>query len=387
MKLLYPAISLDHSNPITFKEHIGGYLIRTFRTLGVETEIAFYRNDFVKYIFGFSKLFYELIKRKNYILSREPLLLKSLSYKINTKINKSDADAIFAFGTNPVAYLKTNKPIYFLSDLTFDNLLNYYSDYDNLPNDFIQRSHQLEIKAFQKARRIFLSSEFAIKSAVEFYGVNPDKIVQVPLGANISYSPDKIEIETIINEKTLSPLKLLIIGQDWHRKGIDIGIKIFEKIQSKINNCELTIIGCKAPQKFKATNKGIRIIERIDKSTEIGSQYFSENLKQTHFLLFPSRAEGFGHVISEANAFGIPVVANNTGGIPCAIDNGVNGFVFDLFAENGIEIASNKIIELYNNKTQYKKLSFNSYTTYSSKLNWKSICKVIIATIENTKNE
>lgn len=382
MKLIYPAITLDHSNPVTNNNQVGNYLLKWFIQNGFSTEIAYYRNETIKYLFGFKILFYKFIKKQNYLLSREPLYLKFLNKKINKRINESDADFVFAFGTNPVAYLETSKPIFIIADFTFNNLLNSYNEYQNLPKHFIEQTHLLEKLAFTKAKKIFLSSKYAIDDAINFYNVDPKKLVQVPLGANIDNYPSEIEINSIIQQKLDQPLNLLMIGKHWHRKGLDIGIEIFNKVRKHIANPNLTIIGCKPPK--SNSEPGIEIIENINKANKSELKLLEKILKKTHIFLFPSRAEAFGHVVSEANAFGIPVIANNVGGIPSAIDDGLNGFLFDLNNVNGIEFAVNKIIQLYNNKRVYKELSLNSYRVYSSKLNWNSIVQAIIIEIENS---
>jgi len=382
MKLIYPAISLDHSNPVTNKNQVGNYLIKSFIQNGFSTEIAYYRNETIKYLFGFKKLFYKLIKKQNYLVSREPLYLKFLNKKINKRINESDADFVFAFGTNPVAYLETSKPIFIIADFTFNNLLNSYNEYQNLPKQFIEQTHLLEKLAFSKATKIFLSSKYAVDDAINYYNVDPNKLVQVPLGANIDSYPSEIEINSIIQQRLDQPLNLLMIGKHWHRKGLDIGIEIFRNVRKKITNSNLTIIGCKPPT--SNLEPGVEIIENIIKANNSELELFEKILKNTHIFLFPSRAEAFGHVVSEANAFGIPVIANKVGGIPSAIDEGVNGYLLDFNNLNGIEFAVNKIIELYNNKSIYKELSLNSYSVYSSRLNWNSIVQSIIVEIKNS---
>ena len=382
MKLIYPAIALDHSNPVTNKNQVGNYLLKSFIKNGFSTEIAYYQNETIKYLFGFKKIFYKILKNQDYIISREPLYLEFLSKKINNRINESDADFVFAFGTNPVAYLETNKPIFIICDFTFNNLLKNYNEYQNLPQKFIVQSHFMETMAFRKATKIFLASKYAVDDAMNYYKVDPQKLVQVPLGANIDYHPNENEIKTIIQKRLDNPLNLLMIGKNWHRKGFDIGIEIFKKVKQEIKNASLTIIGSKPLNKIN--EQGIDIIENIDKSNSEDMELFRKILEKTHIFLFPSRAEAFGHVVSEANAFGIPVIANNVGGIPSAIDEGVNGYLFDLSNQNGIDLSSQKIIELFINKTAYMELSINSYGIYSSKLNWNSIVQSIIYTIENS---
>lgn len=44
-------------------------------------------------------------------------------------------------------------------------------------------------------------------------------------------------------------------------------------------------------------------------------------------LLLPSRAEFTPHVINEAYAFGLPVIASSVGAIPEMIEDGVTGYV------------------------------------------------------------
>lgn len=381
IKLIYPAISLDHSNPVTNKNLIGNYLIKTFNQIGVETHIAFYKNNLVKYFFAPKKLFHKFFGQ-NYIVSREPKLIKFLAKKISPEINASDADFVFAFGTHPIAFLDTDKPIFIITDSTFNNLLNRYDEYFNLTPKFIEENHKIEEIAFEKARKIFFSSKFAIDDAVNFYGVDPKKLVQVPLGANIDKFPSEAEMLDIVQNKLNKPLELLMIGKNWHRKGMDIGIQIFEKISTQLNNCKLTIVGTKPPTKID--NPNIEIIEKIDKSTKEGAECLEQLFQKSHFLLFPSRAEAFGHVVSEANAYGIPVFGSNVGGIPSAIENGTNGHLFDLSNREGIEFVVDKIIQLYSAKEKYQELAFNSYKTFSSKLNWKTIVENIKTIIEHT---
>lgn len=382
MKLVYPAISLDHTNPVTNKNLISNYLIKTFNQLGVESEIVFYKSNFIKYLFVLPYYYYKCVKKQNYIISRAPKLLKLFSRKINAQINNSDADFIFAFGTNPIGYLETNKPIYIIADSTFHNLLDRYDDYCNLPRKYVTETNILEQMAFTKATKIFFASKFAVEDAINYYGVSPEKIIQVPLGANIDNIPTEDEIQSIIDKKLNQSLQLLMIGREWKRKGIDIGIKIYRAVKENVKDCHLTIIGCNVPKGADVSD--ITLIRSIDKSNHHDSNLLNTILKQTHFLLFPSRAEAFGHVIAESNAFGIPVIASDVGGIPSAIGNGINGYTINLNNENGIDFAINKIVELYNSKSLYKELSINSYKTYSSKLNWNTIVKTIIETIETT---
>lgn len=56
-------------------------------------------------------------------------------------------------------------------------------------------------------------------------------------------------------------------------------------------------------------------------------------LSQSKVLILPSRREGFGLVVLEANSLGVPAVGSTAGGIPELIRDGKNGFLFESFEE------------------------------------------------------
>lgn len=54
-------------------------------------------------------------------------------------------------------------------------------------------------------------------------------------------------------------------------------------------------------------------------------------------LIMPSRREAFGLTAVEAMQFGKPVIASNRGALPELVQDGVNGYVFDLDSEDGLK--------------------------------------------------
>lgn len=70
--------------------------------------------------------------------------------------------------------------------------------------------------------------------------------------------------------------------------------------------------------------------------------------------------EGFGLVMLEAMASGLPVVASNSGGIPQLIRNGENGLLCE---EKCVWQIADNISSLLDDRKTYKKLQKNGYTT------------------------
>lgn len=73
-------------------------------------------------------------------------------------------------------------------------------------------------------------------------------------------------------------------------------------------------------------------------------------------LYLPNDVEGFGIVYLEANAYGIPVVASKTGGVPDAVKEGVSGEFTN--PKNPEDIAM-KILEVLGDKEKYSESARN----------------------------
>jgi glycosyltransferase involved in cell wall biosynthesis len=106
----------------------------------------------------------------------------------------------------------------------------------------------------------------------------------------------------------------------------------------------------------------------ISKRTLEGRKRMEELLAQCHFLILPTRAEAYGLVICEANAFGMPSLASRTGGIPTIIKDGINGWMFPP-EDNGDGYAE-RISEIWEDPDRYRVLCLSSYNEYRTRLNW-----------------
>ena len=110
----------------------------------------------------------------------------------------------------------------------------------------------------------------------------------------------------------------LSIGKVEFRKGYDLLIESFEIIQKKMPDAHLVIVG---PDNIggnqfyvdlcnKVMEKELSNISFVGKKSNV-----HEYLKAADYFLFCSRQEGFGTVLIEAMACGLPTVAMNIAGI------------------------------------------------------------------------
>lgn len=164
------------------------------------------------------------------------------------------------------------------------------------------------------ANRIIVPSEFVRQTLVEASTLNAP-ISVIPYGApplRVSNSGPARRS----NEK----LRIIFVGSLGQRKGLSYLLQAVEMLGSSV---ELTLIG-KRVRECKPLDAACR------KHRWIPSLSHDEVLRemQSHdVMVFPSLFEGFGLVLLEAMACGLPVIATPNGAAPDILTDGEDGFV------------------------------------------------------------
>ena len=104
------------------------------------------------------------------------------------------------------------------------------------------------------------------------------------------------------------------------------------------------------------------------------------HLPGEYFGLLPSRAETFGHVLCEANAFGVPCLAAAVGGIPTAIRDGVNGRLYPVDA--GADAYADDIASLMRDRDAYRALTRTSFAEFEARLSYDAAARTARALLE-----
>lgn len=279
-------------------------------------------------------------------------------------LNKIDCDLIIAaIAATEIASLKIKLPIVYISDATFQTLKNYYP---NFKGHFYFSSAAIDViekKAMNNAAVIVYPSEWAAASCINYYNISPSKVKVVPYGANLELIPTRDEV---LPKVYSGKCKLIFVGVDWTRKGGEIAFDTLMELRRLKIDASLTVCGCVPPDKFR--NEFISIFPYLNKANVKEEDKLKELLAEATFMLFPTRAECFGIVCCEANAFGVPVIASNTGGINSVIENGINGYTLN-YAAQGKDYAL-KILDILSSEGSYQALSANARKLYEERLNW-----------------
>lgn len=291
---------------------------------------------------------------------------KYFSRRLTRDLKKRPVDVLFVSASSQlVAYVKTDIPIVYMTDATFEQLQGYYTSFSNLAGYNRRQGIALDKKAFQKAAHCMLASEWCKESAITNYGISAGKISVVPLGANL----DSYPVEKELSFEYAGTCRLIFVGVEWERKGGDIALAAFRLLQQKGLNPVLHIIGCMPPHNI-SNEPNIINIPFLDKNKAEDFEQFYNIFRQTDFLILPTRAECAGLVFCEASAYGIPSITTDTGGVTTYVKNNVNGFTLPISA-GGDEYA--EVIEgLCKNTADMQRLKKSCRSQYEKVLNWET---------------
>jgi glycosyltransferase involved in cell wall biosynthesis len=319
------------------------------------------------------KLFRALQKSSRAVFGSEWIpkysLLKNAyaAWYLGRKMRGQQYDFILAPAAGPeLAYLRTKAPIVYFGDATYKLYSTFYKKEFTNVNSFSRWEGEfLEKKALSKSDLVVLTSAWASQSAVADYGVRADKIEIMQFGANI----DQVPSRDIIFDKEQNPtLTLFFLSVDWERKGGDIAFEALQNLHARGIAARLIVCGCVPPPQYQ--HPGLEVIPFLNKNDPADFKRFVELFASVHFLLLPTRADCTPVVNSEANAYGVPAITTDVGGVSGTVLDGVNGYCLP-FESRG-DAYADLIARLYADQAGYHQLIASSRDKFENELNWEA---------------
>lgn len=231
------------------------------------------------------------------------------------------------------------------------------------------------------SKNIFVSKK--LYEASKDIGYNNKNYLISKNGVNIDnfYKLDDNKISTIKKELHLNKIVIGFTGNLNKIKRADKLVEIFTNIKNTLNTDDISflIIG-DGPLRNQIESGGANNNLNIHIIGNVLVDDVRKYMNTMDIMILPSRNEGFGCVILEANACGIPVVATNVGGIPEAIGNN-NMLVDD--GDNFEERFSSKVCEILNSKYSSKDLIKRVKDNFT----WEAVAKDEINIYKGEKYE
>lgn len=297
---------------------------------------------------------------------------KNYSLQVAQQLTNCSADVIVSPLVNPIAYLECKQPIVLWTDALYAALIGFYSPFSAHSAASVAQGNIVTATCLARSSLALFSSDWAANSAIELYGVAREKVKVVPFGANIDDHPSPIEIKSIIRARAQDKIKLLFLAKSWERKGGDTVLAVAKALHEAGYPVELSIIGY-GPEELAPLPPYVKALGFISKHSPQGLEKIRNLLSSTHFLFVPSRAEAYGIVFCEANAFGVPCLTTYVGGIATIVKDNLNGMTFSLTAST--KDYCDYIVNIMQDRARYDDLALSAYNEFTTRLNWHSAAK------------
>jgi glycosyltransferase involved in cell wall biosynthesis len=238
--------------------------------------------------------------------------------------------------------------------------------------DFIERVY------IKTADKIVTVSNTTHKILLEKKIINKDIDIIEP---GLDILPEKE-----IRIKTNDIFKILFIGTIEKRKGLNLLIEALHILQ--FNKFELTVIG-----NIKTYNYYSEILSLIEKYSLKQNIIFLQNLSnedlikkysESDCLVFPTLWEGYGMVVTEAMACGLPIIASDIPSIRELMSEGKHGYLVE---PSRPDLIADKLNILFNNPELRKRMAINCIEKAKHFKNWNEISKLHYELLEKFRKQ
>lgn len=310
--------------------------------------------------------------------------LKYLKYFLGKKLGKSDIILIDSRANSllllPLIFLR-----YFSSatiGITIYHIYHHLSDSHGILGLFQKYSEKLFICS---ASFIITISKSTLKGISQLTGRTENGKIPIQIIPPGLYTENVTAIETKSMVKNHSELLLLYVGTcDDPRKGLHVLIRAIAKLPH--SQFKIYLVG-----KYNETSPYYRnlvqcvadcsLTDNVRFLGRVSAERLQQIYCQADIFVFPSLWEGYGIVLAEAMAYGLPVVATNVSSIPEIVSNGENGI---LVSPNSVESLTKALAELMDDVELRQQMADTSIKIAKRFKSWDEVGKLLVEFIEES---
>lgn len=170
---------------------------------------------------------------------------------------------------------------------------------------------------------------------------------------------------------------LIFVGRLKKAKLPDHAIKAFSIIKRSVKNAKLWVVG---------DGYMLKHLKEMDKQDvkffgKVSNDLKQELMSRAHIILVPAVREGWGLVVTEANAMGTPAIAYNVHGLRDSVIDGKTGILVD----NNPEALAEAAIKLLKNKELLFNMSSNALI-HARRYSWDDTAREFEQIIREVNN-
>jgi len=318
--------------------------------------------------------YYKWYKKLFYHIDRHLFWARVFTKLGNRRLRKyRDADAVVTSFPPFTSFVSKGLPIFMIHDATWGQVIEDYPWFarSHQPAWVVEDGFELERITYQR-EDVFpvLTSSWAADRAIADYGVDPERITILALGANLKKPPEREKVLSALLRLGQGACKLLFVGKEWIRKGGPLALEATAALIGMGVPAELHVVG---PAELKAGTTAVagfpefvRFHGFLRKSVPQEAAVLEKLYLESDFFILPTQAEALGVVYAEAAAYGLPALGTSVGGVPSILHDGVDGAIFPP-AGSAQQMAA-WIKEHYLDRPRYEALARRAREDYEQRL-------------------
>ncbi|MCP4614612.1 MAG: glycosyltransferase family 4 protein [Planctomycetes bacterium] len=243
---------------------------------------------------------------------------------------RKEPDVIFGCCISTELYaFELDIPIVYYTDATPEIINLTYPLFRQRSDGYKAACDELERVALSRVAFAVFASQNTLNSAIDTFGLDPERGFVFPMGANIGLKDiDAEHFEA--DPPTRDNLRLCIVAADPIRKRLDLAVDITELLKKRGWKVELNYVGppyAKADASAVVNSAGQLMLANAGDRLKL-----AKLISGSHVMLLPSMGEAFGIAPCEAAQFGRPSVVSEAGGLKEVVQDGKTGYVLSLAA-------------------------------------------------------
>lgn len=229
------------------------------------------------------------------------------------------------------------------------------------------RMIERECEEYERADYVQVFSTFALRTFLA-EGVAPERLVLVPAGVELGDAP-------VARTPAGGPLRVLFLGNVTLQKGVHYLLQAVRRLGP--GAARLTLHG-------GLSAEGEMILRRFGGEWKgyLRGDELRRAFAEHDVLVLPSVQDGFGSVICEAMAAGLPVVASAHTSGPDLIDEGVTGFVVPPRDVDALVTALGTLAE---DRARCRRMGTAAAAAIRARGGWKEAVDAMLATYEGLR--